>query len=259
MAKVKNPLNSVQAAGSAGGVTYARNHYGQYARTWFSPVQPDSASQLSWRAAMTQANAWYQDPATVTPANISRWYEFSKNYTWTNQFGNQIYLNAKEWFIKQNVWRAIASLAPVVSPPPSPSLDWFPSITIYWDTAGIYCDCFPVPTNDQFVYCRKAGPVSHTRNFCPNTIAFAGILNSTTGSPILLVDALDIDTDPHNWFVIIRIIDNEGKSSSKIYYKIYTIGSAPTAILELSSTNGINNDNASTVFRNQSTIFIFDQ
>jgi hypothetical protein len=179
---------------------------------------------------MAQANAWYQDPATVFPVSVQRWQEFAQTYTWTNQFGNQVHLSAKEWFVKSNIWKAISGGTVVANPPRSPSLEWFPSITIYWDTAGIYCECYPPPTNELFLYIRKAGPVSYTRNFCPNNIAFAGLLTAGTGSPVLLVPAIDIDADPHNWFFIIRVIDDWGKSSNKIYFKVYTEGAAPTAV-----------------------------
>lgn len=251
MAKIKNPLNSVQASGTAGGVTYARNHYGQYARTWFSPVQPNTASQLSWRAAMAQANTWYQDPVAVFPVSITRWQQFAQNYTWTNQFGKQVRLSAKEWFIKHNIWKAISGGTILPNPPLSPSLNYFPEITIFWDTAGIFIEVFPAPVLEQFVYVRKAGPVSHTRNFCPNEISFAGMVTLASGSPILLVPAIDIDTNPHNWFFIVRILDHFARSSNKIYFKVFTEGTAPTAVFAPNTQTFLREDQPTT---NQSTV-----
>jgi hypothetical protein len=230
MVKIKNPLNSIQASGTAGSLIYARNSYGAYGRNYVSPIQPDSATQLSWRAAMTSANALYENPAILTPLRLELWRQFSQNYKWLNRFGQTVSLSPKEWFVKHNIWMYIAGKTPVNDPPKSPAIYWFPSITIYWDTGGIYMDCYPPPTGQRFVYCRKTGPHSHTRNFCPNTISFGGILDATSGSPLLLVDALDIDTNPHNWWVIYRVVDEFGRTSNKIYVKIYTEGAAPTAV-----------------------------
>lgn len=252
MAKVKNPLNSIQARGTAGGLIYSQNRYGQYTRDYVSPVQPDTAGQISWQDAMATAHAYWNDISQLTPVRLGLWFDFAKTYTYKNKWGNQVHLAAKEWFIKFNLFRITKGLSVYRDPPKAPGIFWFPDINIFWDTDGIYIDCFPLPEGEEFLHCRKSGPHSHTRNFCPNTMEFAAYVDSTSTGPIKLVDSADIDTDPHNWFFRIRAIDGFGRSSSPIYFTVFTYGTAPTTVF-MPTGNTFLDDSATTTNRSAAT------
>lgn len=252
MAKIKGPLNSIQASGSVGAVTYRRNQYGAYSLAYHASVQPDSADQISWRDAMAAVNTAWSDPATVTGSKRQKWYGFAEAFTWHDRFGNTIHLKAKEWFTRLNVYRARAGLSILTTPPSVPGTNWSPEVDFYWDTDGIYCECWPRPASTQFLYISKIAAMNGTRFSPPNTAGFGAIFSSASVAPLKIWDAADIDTDPHAWFFRVICIDTLGRPSNPVWHRVYTTGSAPTSLFGLQSANQIRPANPTTTFLDQS-------
>lgn len=250
MAKIKSPLHSVQAAGKADGLIYARNQYGAYTRDYVIPDQPDSAAQTIWQDAMSACNAAWNNIAFVTPLRLTWWQSFAKAYKTKNRFGQPCFLGPKEWFIKFNIWKAAKGISLISDPPKDPTTIWFPQINIFWDTGGIYATVYPYPTSTRFVQFRYSGPHNHTRTFPPNTLSFAGNFDASSADPLKLIDAAAIDTDPHNWFFRYRTIDEFGRASPPVYVTVFTYGSAPTAIVAMTTANRIDQNDHGATFLN---------
>lgn len=257
MASVKAPLHSTQASGKADGLIYARNQYGAYTRDYVVPTQPDSAPQLAWRAAMTACNTAWNNPAFIDATHLGLWQQFAENFRSTNRFGKTIKLGAKEWFIKFNIWRSAKGLSLVDSPPKNPLPNYYPEITIYWDTGGIYAEVFPRPVDTQFVHFRGNGPWNATRNFAPNTMSFLGNYDVATTSPLLLIGSGSIDTNPHHWFFRVRVIDIGGQSSNPLYFTVKTSGTAPQAIWPIDHSNALLENLPDSVFADQQGFRLF--
>lgn len=250
MAKIKGPLNSVQAGGTVNNVIYARNHYGAYARSYVSPVQPDTAEQLTWRGIMQTINSNWKNPAVITQDLLNVWNHFSFQYPVKDRYGNSRRLAPKEWFTKFNYYRLRAGLSIVTVPPLFPSVSYHPEVTFYWDSGGIYMEVWPRPSAQQFVMVSYTGPHNHTRNFAPQSTQFGGIFIPSTNFPLLVVPAASIDANPHNWFFRYVVVDSFGRSSNKVWAKVYTNGSAPPTRAIFNTINILNNNNPTFVDSN---------
>lgn len=258
MAKVKGPLNSIQASGTVNNVIYARNHYGAYARSYASPSQPDSAEQLLWRGAIQTINTAWQNPAVITPAAFQLWQQFASAYTVPDRYGYARKLSAKEWYVKFNIYRIRAGLSVVQYPPVNPGCYYFPEITFFWDSGGIYVEVWPRPTGQNFVLVSYTGPHNHTRNFAPQSTTFGVIYDSSSTSPEKVVDSASIDANPHNWFFRIVVVDAFGRPSNKVWFKVYTNGSAPPSTQVFDDTNLIRSLNPTLVDQNPNVARAFE-
>lgn len=252
MAKVKNPLNSIQASGTVGGVTYVRNQYGAYSRTYVSPVQPNTAEQLTYRGIMQTLNTAWKNTAVITHDHYLLWLAFSQNFPVTNKFGEQKRLDPLRWFIKMNYYRQRAGLSIQTMPPLQPTCSYIPVIDFYWDTGGIYVEIWPRPTGNQFVLVHKIAAQPHTRNFPPNQTTFGAIANSASTYPLKIWDSADIDTNPHNWFFRVTVCDEYGAPSAHQWFKVFTVGTPSTAVFSMLTSNILRSSSPTQVIVNTS-------
>lgn len=251
MAKVKAPLHSIQATGTVGGLTYARNHYGAYARNYASTTPPDTSEQLLWRQAIADANSNWQNPAVISNELLDMWRMFADTYTYPDKFGNPRKLAPKEWYIKFNVYRLRKGLSGLQYPPIDPNCYFFPEVNFFRDTGGIYVDVFPRPPFQNFLYISRVPAQNHTRNFCPNLTEFGGFVDSSTTLPLKIWDSADVDTNPHNWFFRFVVVDQYGRPSNKVYHKLYSNGSAPVSTFLVNNSNYFFEDSIFTNYHNQ--------
>lgn len=254
MAKIKGPLNSIQASGTVGGVTYGRNQFGSWARPYYSTTQPVSTDQGLWRLAVQLVSIGWANNAVVTPARRQAWYSFAETFTASDKFGNQVKLGAKEWFVKFNVYLTRANFSLIPDPPPSPGCAWSPEVDFFWDTDGIFVEIWPPPIHQQLCYIGYAGPKSPQRFAPGNDMRFCAIAGSFATYPLKVVDAADIDTDPHSWFFRVICVDLNGRPSNAVYYRVYTEGSPPSSVLSLTHANQIRPANPNSNFLDQSVM-----
>lgn len=73
-----------EARGSIGGVVYARNRYGAYARARTKPVDPNTPLQNTYRSNMSQALAAWR---ALTQAQRALWNAYAAVHTFKNRLG----------------------------------------------------------------------------------------------------------------------------------------------------------------------------
>jgi hypothetical protein len=113
MALVKSSLMS-QVSGKIGGTVYATGRYGQYARNWVKPVNPNTNKQQQVRSIMGAANqAW----SLLTDLVKADWVTYANAVPWLNRIGDAIYLTGKTIFVRTYIARINAGLAMVDAAP----------------------------------------------------------------------------------------------------------------------------------------------
>lgn len=108
-----------QLSGSVGGVTAARNRYGQYLRNRTVPVNPNSDRQQLVRACMSEcAIAW----RSLTTPQRNAWNAYADQTPVLNRLGESITLTGQAMFNKTNVWLQAAGEAALLDAPNEPGL-----------------------------------------------------------------------------------------------------------------------------------------
>lgn len=100
-----------QVSGSIGGITYAHNSAGLYARGRAIPVNPNTSFQQTVRSLFaTVGNAWQ---TVLSAAQREAWEDYAANYQVTDSLGDLINLSGVAMFTRNNVQRLQAGLARV--------------------------------------------------------------------------------------------------------------------------------------------------
>jgi len=100
MALVKYGGGIVQASGSIGGTTFARNRFGNYMRARTKPVNPQSARQVAARARIAFLSEEWSD--TLTAAQRLAWEAYASAIAWTNRLGESVNLTGYNHFCRSN-------------------------------------------------------------------------------------------------------------------------------------------------------------
>ncbi|MCK5614530.1 hypothetical protein KAR91_72365 [Candidatus Pacearchaeota archaeon] len=101
MALLKMSAIVNQASGSVGGVTFARNRFGQYARAKITPVNPNSSGQVAVRASIAfLADRW---SSVLTAAQRTAWNLYGSSVDMTNRLGETIQLTGFNHYIRSNL------------------------------------------------------------------------------------------------------------------------------------------------------------
>lgn len=102
-------------SGKVGGVVFAHNRYGQYARTHVIPTNPNTPVQASVRASFgALSNAWV---TTLDDSERSGWALFAANVTFTNRIGSAINLTGNAAFVQANQIRSTLGLTVATDAP----------------------------------------------------------------------------------------------------------------------------------------------
>lgn len=116
-----------QTSGSVGGLTFSHNAGGMYTRARATPTNPNTTFQQEVRNAMsTLLGIW---SATLTPAQRDGWSDYAADTPVTNRLGDAITLSGISMFVKSNVPRLQALLAPVLNRPPFNDFGPSPELT----------------------------------------------------------------------------------------------------------------------------------
>jgi len=103
MALVKYGGGIVQMSGSIAGETFARNRYGNYARSRTKPVNPNTARQVKIRSLLAiLSTRWAQ---TLNAAQRAAWNLYASNVAMKNRLGEVINLTGFNHYIRSNSYR----------------------------------------------------------------------------------------------------------------------------------------------------------
>jgi len=102
-------------SGSIGGITYAHNQGGMYARGRAIPTNPNTVQQQALRNAVGQlTTAWSQ---TLTQANRDAWATFAANVPILDVLGVPRTIPALSWYVKANSLRLQSGLSRIDAGP----------------------------------------------------------------------------------------------------------------------------------------------
>lgn len=125
MAKVINPLLSVEARGRMSGLVYNTWHGISYVKAHSGPNQPNTAAQLNARARLTTIGAEWR---SLTQANRDAWSVYADAHPEADWTGNPLRLTGQNWYLRCNIQLNRVGVASVATPPavaaPDPVTGW---------------------------------------------------------------------------------------------------------------------------------------
>lgn len=185
MAKLMQPLGSVEARGKVGGIIYNTWRGINYAKAFTAPVQPGSARQLELRGLLTTyTRAW---ATSLSAAQRADWIDYADTHLEVDWTGEPLRLTGQNWFVRTNVRLADASLPTISDPPSAPGPGAILDATIA-GTAGTFDIAWTTPSADLYeVECFAEGPISAGRQ---PSFPRAKFIARATDSDLLLVPAV---------------------------------------------------------------------
>jgi len=178
-----------QVSGSVGGITYARNTGGMYARARSVPVDPASTYQIEVRGLMAALVARWP---LLTPAQRTGWDLYASNVPLVNPLGDTIYISGLNMYIRSNVPRQ-QSPDPVARIDDAPTVFALPALSPYTAFALRLPDRVSIGFVDTDSWVNEDGgamlvsisrPTSPTINFYKGPYRKGGaILGSSTTPP----------------------------------------------------------------------------
>ena len=197
MALVKLGGGVVAIAGKIGGTVFARNTYGQYARSWAKPVNVNSPRQQAVRAlAGILGEIW---STTLTPEERAAWNEYGKNVAMVNRLGENILLSGFNHFCRSNAARMHAGMDYQPVAPTNFSLaEQDPEFTVSIDLAKQEID---ITFDEGQDWRAEAGaamlvyvgiPKNPGVTFFNGPWRFAGALLGNTGTPLTATQTLNL-------------------------------------------------------------------
>jgi hypothetical protein len=156
VAKVINPLLSVEARGRMGGLVYNTWHGISYVKAHSGPNQPNSAAQLAARARLIAVGAGWRD---LTQVQRDAWSVYADAHPESDWTGNPLRLTGQNWYIRTGVQLtrmgvAVAANPPAVAAPDAPT-GWLLDLTV----ADLTIE-WTAPVALNWIDCFMLGPVS---------------------------------------------------------------------------------------------------
>lgn len=109
------PAGAGQASGSMRSDTWSHNRFGMYVRNRTTPVNPNTARQVTVRSALTSLTVrWSQ---TLTAANRTAWNLYAASVVMKNKLGQDVLLTGFNHYLRSNVPRIQAGIAVVDAGP----------------------------------------------------------------------------------------------------------------------------------------------
>ncbi len=177
-----------QASGSVGGVTYARNAAGMYARARSIPVNPNSAFQQAVRSLFSVVgNAWQ---SVLTAAQRAAWEVYANNVPIVDSLGDSLKLSGVAMYTRCNVARLQAGLARVDAGPTTFAAG--PADPTLAGTVSAATQLLTLTFNDELPWCDQAGaallvyisrPTASTINYFKGPYRFADAILGAAVSP----------------------------------------------------------------------------
>lgn len=220
MALIK--LGSVVAGirGALGGVVYARNRGGNFARNNTYPVDPSTAAQVTARARLASLQTeWQQE---LTTAQRTTWNDLADATTFVNALGEEYKPTGLNLYIRTNVQQLIAEQSINTTAPAVASVA-LPALTLSHTTGtGIEITAYSggtVGVAQGNVY--LSTPKFETVNFFKGPFTFNST-HATAGLaslPMLIVPNADLIED-RRYFVRIIAVEATGAVSNASVYPV---------------------------------------
>lgn len=223
MALLKYGGGIVQASGSIGGTTYARNRFGNYGRPRTKPVNPKSARQSLARASMQYLAEQWREPPMDDPKREA-WETYAKGVAWNNRLGEAVKLTGFNHFLRSNAALIRAGGSLITAGPPDIGLP--PGDTDFAVVCNATTQKISVTFNADFDWAKETGaylsvemamPQSASRNFTGGPWRFAaGIpgVNTTGVSSPQLIDPPFTLTPGQKVWCRAKIIRKDARAST---------------------------------------------
>lgn len=230
MALVKYGAGIIQASGSIGGTTYARNRFGNYMRARTMPVNPNSPSQDDIRSSMSSLGLAWQE--TLDSDQRTAWNTFAGSVSEMNKLGESVYITGFNQFLKANILRlmtgdSLIADGPTVlaKPAQDPTLAVAAvagsgELEITFDDAADWNS-----ETDARMLIFMGEPQSPTRNFFAGPWKYAGKIDTGATSPDT-IDAPYTLVEGQKIWIYARVQMGDGRVSGK--FRSNTIVSAAT-------------------------------
>lgn len=101
-------------SGKIGGIVFARNRGGAYARSYAIPTRVTSPSAQAQKAAFAAASQGY---ANLTAAQIAAWDQYGQENPVSNRIGQLITLKGQSWYVGCNSRLFASGDTPLTLPP----------------------------------------------------------------------------------------------------------------------------------------------
>lgn len=228
MALFKSQLVT-QASGSIGGATFTRTRSGMVLRGRAMPVNPASQYQQAVRSAQSGISTNWQ--AQLTDLQRESWENYASQVSRKNKLGDTIYLTGQQMFVRCNVPRVQAGLAPVLDGPttfnlgdPTMNLNAVVELdvtnTILVDWTGSAEDA------DVLIYVSR--PMATTRNFFKGPFRYNNAFSLSAGEATLNTDRLPQPIAEGNKVVIrTRVSYADGRLSDAVTFDMIAQGDVP--------------------------------
>lgn len=217
MAKVVQPLMSLEARGKMGGLIYNSWRSLSTVKAYRSPTQPDTPAQLQARALLTDVSRYW---SSLSTAQRSAWAQYAEDHLDNDWTGQPLRLTAQNWFVRCGcraalVGGSVLDIPPVAAAPAAPTdLDISfaagpPSkIQMTWTD--------PVAATSHLVV-YSAGPISAGRTPRPEQSAILAKVPANTASPYSLIST----PAAGKYGFWVQVIDeNSGLASSPLYKEV---------------------------------------
>ena len=222
----------LDARGSIGGNTFARNRYGNYARSRTKPVNPNSSRQQQMRAILGGLVEYWR--STLTVEQRAAWNQYGANVNWLNKLGESVKLAGFNHFTRSNSVRLLAGLGVLADGPTEltlPAADETANATISAGTGNL-----SVSFDDSLEWVDEDGgallvsvsiPQGEGRVFLQPQFRYAGVVlgDATTPptSPASIACPWEIAAG-QQCLVQFRILRADGRVSMP-FFRTVTIGS----------------------------------
>jgi hypothetical protein len=107
MGLIKLGAMVADASGKMGGIVFSKNRYGNYARRFVKPVNPNTARQQTVRSAFAFLLATWRE---LTSTQKAAWNLYGANVPMVGGLGDTIYLPGQQHFIRSNLPRIQAEI-----------------------------------------------------------------------------------------------------------------------------------------------------
>lgn len=223
MALVKYGGGIVSMSGKLAGNVHARNKGGDYIRSWKNPTNPNTARQITVRAALAfLADRWAQ---TLTAANRTAWNLYGTNVAMENRLGDVIHLSGYNHYIRSNLIRkafglAVIDAGPVIFEVPAQDPTYAITCTEAGQTISIVFDNTMdwADEDGAFMVGFQGTPQNAQRNFFAGPWKSFSVISGVNGappaSPQIVAVATVITELQHQW-TYARILRADGRLSER--------------------------------------------
>lgn len=221
MALIKFGGGVVGMAGKIAGTVFARNRYGQYARGWAKPVNPQSDRQTAARGRIGMLGAAWGE--VLTDEQRAGWNQYAGNVTMKNRLGESMNLTGFNQFCRTNGALLAAGLdridgAPAINSLAEQDPDIVATITAATKTLSLAFDETAdwVDENGGHMLVHVGRPVNGNIEFFAGPYRYADSIDgsSTTAptSPASIEIPWEVGAD-QRVFVRCRIVRADGRVS----------------------------------------------